>query len=115
MADDCLFCDIARGDADADRVAEGRTWIAVRDINPQAPTHLLVMPREHVGSLDDLDEEWRDLAAELLLAAAEVARQEGIDASGYRVVANTGGAGGQTVPHLHLHVLGGRSMRWPPG
>lgn len=111
----CLFCGIAKGERSAERVAEGEAWVAIRDIDPQAPTHVLVIPREHVENLDDLDPAHRALAGELLLAAREVARREGVADRGYRVVANTNAEGGQTVPHLHLHVLGGRSMRWPPG
>lgn len=111
----CLFCGIAKGERSAERVAEGERWVAIRDIDPQAPTHVLVIPREHVESLDTLDPSHRALAGELLLAAREVARREGVADRGYRVVANTNAEGGQTVPHLHLHVLGGRSMRWPPG
>lgn len=113
MAEDCLFCKIAAGEMEADRVAEGSTWIAIRDINPQAPVHVLVLPREHVESLNDLESP--KLAGGLLLAARRVAEDEGLAAGGYRVVANTNRDGGQTVPHLHLHVLGGRPMRWPPG
>ena len=115
MADDCLFCDIASGEQDADLVAEGDRWVAFRDINPQAPTHVLVVPRRHVPSLEELDDDGRDLAGELLLAARDVARGEGLDDDGYRVVANTGRKAGQSVFHLHLHVLGGRAMTWPPG
>lgn len=115
MNDECLFCRIAAGAADADLVAEGEGWVAVRDIDPQAPAHVLVLPRRHVESLDALEPADRELAGTLLLAAARVAREEGVAQEGYRVVANTNAAGGQTVPHLHLHVLGGRGMRWPPG
>ncbi|HKK26990.1 MAG TPA: histidine triad nucleotide-binding protein [Gemmatimonadota bacterium] len=114
MGQDCLFCAIAGGRTDADVVSETDRWLAIRDIDPQAPVHVLVIPREHVASLDDLEEAHRDLAGELLLAAREVARSEEI-ADGYRVVVNTGGRAGQTVHHLHVHVLGGRGMRWPPG
>lgn len=114
MSEDCLFCRIASGEMEADVVARSDTWVAIRDINPQAPVHVLVIPRSHVETLDDLEAGHRELAGELLLAAREVARQEEI-AGGYRVVVNTGGRAGQTVFHLHLHVLGGRAMRWPPG
>lgn len=113
MSEECLFCRIARDEAEADRVAEGSSWVAIRDIRPQAPTHVLVIPREHVESLNALSD--RELAGTLLLAAASVAEGEGVAEAGYRVVANTNDAGGQTVPHLHLHVLGGRGMGWPPG
>lgn len=115
MAEGCLFCRIASGEQDADVVADEDRWMAFRDINPQAPTHVLVVPKRHVGSLDDLERGDRDLAAELLLAARRVARREGLADDGYRLVANTGRRAGQSVPHLHFHVLGGRSMKWPPG
>lgn len=115
MAEDCLFCRIEAGEVDADVVAEGDRWLAFRDVDPQAPTHVLVIPREHVTSVDDLAEGQRDLAGELLLAVRDVARREGLVEDGYRVVANTNRAAGQSVFHLHLHVLGGRRMRWPPG
>lgn len=116
MAEDCLFCRIESGEIESDVVAEGERWIAFRDANPQAPTHVLVIPRRHVESLDDLEEEQAGLAGELLLAARDVAREEGLaDDDGYRLVANTGRGAGQSVFHLHLHVLGGRSMGWPPG
>ncbi|MGH7539614.1 MAG: histidine triad nucleotide-binding protein [Gemmatimonadota bacterium] len=112
---DCVFCRIAEGSMDAERVAEGTEWLAFRDRDPRAPTHVLVVPREHVGSLNDLAAEERELAGTLLLACRDVAGQEGLAESGYRVVANTNADGGQSVPHLHFHVLGGRPMRWPPG
>lgn len=115
MSEDCLFCRIVHGELEAERVAEGSTWVAIRDINPQAPVHILVIPRTHVRALSELSDSDRELAGTLLLAAARMAAQEGLAADGYRVVANTNDAGGQTVPHLHLHVLGGRAMRWPPG
>lgn len=114
MSDDCLFCRIVSGEQQADIVAEDDAWLAFRDINPQAPSHVLVIPREHVASLDDLGPERAELGGTLLLAARRVAEQEGLE-SGYRVVANTGARAGQSVFHLHLHVLGGRAMRWPPG
>lgn len=115
MAEDCLFCRIVSGEQEADVVAEGDSWLAFRDINPQAPTHVLVVPRRHVGSVDELDDADRDLAGELLLAARRVAREEGVADDGYRLVANSGRRAGQSVLHLHFHVLGGRSMKWPPG
>lgn len=115
MAEDCLFCGIAEGSVDADLVDESDAWVAFRDVNPQAPTHLLVIPRDHVENLSDLETSDRSLAGELLLACGRVAEQEGLVEDGYRVVANTNRGAGQTVFHLHLHVLGGRPMRWPPG
>lgn len=114
MTTDCLFCRIVSGEIPATLIHENDHCIAFRDINPQAPTHVLVIPRRHVASLDAAASEGA-LLGELLLTAAEVARQEKIDDGGYRVVLNTNSDGGQTVLHLHAHVLGGRAMRWPPG
>ena len=113
MADDCLFCRIIRREIPAAIVAEDAHCIAFRDINAQAPVHILVVPREHIASLDAAT----DAAAvgRLALFAAALARTEGIAASGYRTVFNTNADAGQTVFHLHLHLLGGRALRWPPG
>ncbi len=113
MADDCLFCRIVRQEIPAKLVAEDEHSIAFRDINPQAPLHVLVIPREHVPSLDEARD--AELLGRLSLMAAEIARKEGVAASGYRTVMNTNVAAGQTVFHVHLHLLGGRSMHWPPG
>ncbi len=113
MNENCLFCRIVKGEIPADIVARTDDAIAFRDISPKAPTHLLVIPKEHVASLDEVGDAM-DLAA-LMRLAREVAKKEGIGGSGYRVVINTGDDGGQTVDHLHLHVLGGRRMTWPPG
>jgi histidine triad (HIT) family protein len=110
---DCLFCRIAGGEIPAKRVLENDDCIAFRDINPQAPTHVLVIPRAHVASI----EEGRDatLLGRVLQTAADVAKAEGIAERGYRVVINTNADAGQTVFHVHAHVLGGRVMHWPPG
>ena len=113
MPDDCLFCRIARKEIPATIVAEDDHCLAFRDINPQAPTHILVIPREHVASLDAAAD--AAMVGRLALFAAELARKEGIAAHGYRVVMNTNRGAGQTVFHLHLHLLGGRDMGWPPG
>jgi len=113
MPEKCLFCRIVNGEIPADIVAEREDAIVFRDISPKAPSHMLVIPRRHVESLDEADEAM-DLGA-LLRLAAEVARDERLDSSGYRVVINTNDDGGQTVRHLHLHLLGGRQMTWPPG
>jgi histidine triad (HIT) family protein len=113
MATDCLFCRIASGEIPAARIAENAHCIAFHDINPQAPRHFLVIPRAHVASLNQVAS--AELAGELLLMAAAVAGSEGMAESGYRVVLNTNADGGQTVYHLHAHVLGGRAMHWPPG
>lgn len=113
MTDSCLFCRIVRGEIPVVPIASNDHAIAIRDISPQAPVHVLVIPKRHVASLAEASD-GAELGAVALLAA-QVARNEGIAASGYRTVMNTGGDGGQTVPHLHLHLLGGRQMSWPPG
>ena len=113
MAESCLFCRIASGEIPATLVYETPRCVAFRDISPQAPTHVLVIPRQHVTSLETATDAL--LVGELALAAAEVARVEGLAAKGYRVVTNIGADGGQSVAHLHFHVLGGRAMHWPPG
>ena len=113
MADDCLFCRIVRKEIPAKLVAEDDYSLAFRDINPQAPVHVLVIPKEHVASLDQATDP--ELLGRLSLMAAEIARQEGITAGGYRTVMNTNSDAGQTVFHVHLHLLGGRPMTWPPG
>jgi len=117
----CLFCRIAAGELPAKLIHEDDALVAFHDVNPQAPVHVLVVPRRHVASLAELaagdDGEDAALGAALLAAASTVARAEGLAAPGrgYRVVANTGPQGGQSVEHLHLHVLGGRDLSWPPG
>ena len=112
---DCLFCGIAAGSIDATRVHEDDQVVAFRDINPQAPTHILVIPREHIASAARVDDAHDGVWARLLHVAQDLARREQVDQAGYRIVTNVGRAGGQTVDHLHLHLLGGRSMTWPPG
>jgi histidine triad (HIT) family protein len=108
--DNCIFCKIIRGEIPSQRVAEGGEWIAIRDINPAAPVHVLVIPRRHVDSVAALDDGDGALAGALLLAARDVARQEGVADTGYRTVINTGQHGGQTVAHLHVHVIGGKQL-----
>ena len=114
MAADCLFCKIVAGNIPAKRVFEDELCLAFPDINPQAPTHLLVIPKQHIASQAKALAEHKPLLGHLMAAAADLARAQGLD-KGYRVVVNTGDDGGQTVHHLHLHLLGGRAMRWPPG
>lgn len=107
--DTCIFCKIVAGDIPSTRVLESDDFIAIRDIHPAAPVHVLLIPRRHVDSVAHLDDGDAELAGRLLLGARDVARQEGLS-NGYRVVINTGREGGQTVPHLHVHVLGGRQL-----
>ena len=114
MSSGCLFCKIVTGMIPVELVYEDDACIAFPDINPQAPSHTLVVPKEHVDSLADAGPEQTELLGKLMAAASDVARIKKL-ARGYRVVVNTGPEGGQTVNHLHLHVIGGRHMGWPPG
>jgi histidine triad (HIT) family protein len=111
----CLFCKIVSGEIPADIIAETQTAIAFRDLGPQAPVHVLVIPREHLQDVGEVANSSDVEVAELFRLAAEVADIEGVAGSGYRLVANTGAAANQTVLHAHVHVLGGRAMTWPPG
>jgi len=111
---DCLFCKIASGAIPVTRLYEDDEIVAFPDINPQAPTHILIIPKQHFGSLAHTGAEDSALLGHLLMAASRIAEQQNL-AKGYRVVINTGPDGGQTVDHLHLHLLGGRHMGWPPG
>jgi histidine triad (HIT) family protein len=113
MAEQCLFCRIARREIPATLIAETDDCVAFRDINPQAPVHVLIIPRRHVSSLNDTTDP--DLIGRMAIVAAEIARKEGIAESGYRAVINTNADAGQTVFHVHLHLLGGRRLGWPPG
>ena len=113
--DDCLFCKFASGAIVPAVVYQTDRVLAFKDINPQAPTHVLIIPRRHVATLNDLAAADAALVGELFLAAKEVARLAGVAESGYRVVLNCGAGAGQSVFHLHLHLLGGRRMHWPPG
>ncbi|NKN31927.1 histidine triad nucleotide-binding protein [Marichromatium bheemlicum] len=112
---DTIFGKIARGEVEADIVYEDEDVVAFRDLNPQAPTHLLVIPRKPIRTLSEAGPEDAELLGKLLLAAAKVAEQAGITKGGYRTVINCNAGAGQTVFHLHLHVLGGRALQWPPG
>jgi histidine triad (HIT) family protein len=111
---DCLFCKIVAGDIPAKRIFEDDQVIAFADIHPQAPTHLLVIPKRHIAALAETSAADAALLGHMLSAAAALARAQNID-KGYRLVINTGSDGGQTVDHLHIHLLGGRAMHWPPG
>jgi histidine triad (HIT) family protein len=114
MATDCLFCKIVAGTIPAKRVHEDDRTLAFADINPQAPTHLLILPKEHIASLGEAGAQQTELLGHLLATVGELARAQQLG-RGYRVVINTGRDGGQTVDHLHVHLLGGRPMGWPPG
>lgn len=111
---DCIFCKIVSGAIPSKKVHDSEGTYAFSDIDPKAPSHILIVPKKHIASLAEAAEEDRSLLGDLLAAAAEIARAQNLG-NGYRVVINTGADGGQTVDHLHLHLLGGRAMHWPPG
>src|SRR5438105_4181434 len=113
--DPCVFCKIVDREVPADIVHESDTVLAFRDTNPQAPTHILLIPKEHVASARELTDEHAGMLVDLVRTAAHLAKAEGIDEEGWRLVTNVGRGAGQTVFHLHVHLIGGRPMRWPPG
>ena len=115
MSEDCIFCKIINGNISADIVKQTESACAFRDINPQANTHILIVPSKHIASTRELNNKNIQYLSEMALLANQVVEEEGIKADGYRWVINTGDYGGQTVDHMHLHLLGGRQMSWPPG
>jgi histidine triad (HIT) family protein len=115
LMSDCLFCRIVAGAVPSTKVYEDEQVVAIRDIAPRAPTHILLMPREHIASVAELTDGHAPLVGHLFAVAAELARREGIAAAGYRIVTNVGRWGGQTIDHLHFHLMGGRPFEWPPG
>lgn len=115
MNNDCIFCKIAAGEFNTEFLYEDEEIVAFRDVNPQAPVHILVIPREHIARINQLGESNRMLAGKLILIATRLAQDEEISENGYRLVFNCGPDGGQEVEHIHLHLLGGRQMNWPPG
>ena len=116
MADtSCIFCKIAAREIPAEVLRESDRVMAFRDLDPKAPTHILLIPKEHIASLEDVTDEHGAMLADLAQAAAHLARTEGIDQTGWRLVTNVGPDAGQSVFHLHFHLLGGRTMLWPPG
>lgn len=114
MSENCLFCKIAQGKLETDLLFETDNIVAFRDINPVAPTHILIIPKKHITSLAHVREEDKNLMGEIIQVTSDLAEEERL-AEGYRVVVNTGSHGGQTVGHLHFHLIGGRSLQWPPG
>jgi histidine triad (HIT) family protein len=112
---DCIFCQIAAGQIPSKTVFENERVLAFRDLHPQAPTHVLVIPRRHIATLNDLQPGDESLVGEMMLAAMQIAANENLAENGYRVVMNCNRDGGQSVYHIHLHLMGGRYMRWPPG
>ena len=112
---DCLFCKIEKGDIPAKKVYDGDSVFAISDINPQAPVHLLIIPKKHYSTILELDEKDQELVGSVFSAANCLAKDYGLDQSGFRVVVNCGAEAGQSVFHVHYHLLGGRAMHWPPG
>ncbi len=112
---ECLFCKMISGAIPCDKVYENEYVLAFRDIDPKAPTHILIIPKKHIKTLNEINKNDQDVLGELLLTAKKIAKDEGIDTSGYRTVFNCNSDGGQTVFHIHMHLLGGRQMAWPPG
>jgi histidine triad (HIT) family protein len=115
MAEDCIFCKIAAGEIPSKKVAERETVYAFHDIRPRAPTHVLIIPKRHIGTINDITPETAGVMADLVLMAKEIAGLLKVDQSGYRLVFNCGPDAGMEVNHIHLHLLGGRQMTWPPG
>lgn len=114
MKMDCVFCKIAAGEIPSNKAYEDEKVLAFYDLDPQAPVHILIIPREHIGSCADITPENSAIVAHIFEVAAKLAEEKGLS-EGFRIVSNAGKDGGQTVPHLHFHLLGGRSMEWPPG
>lgn len=112
---DCLFCKMVAGEIKPDVVFEDDAVLAFRDVNPQAPLHVLIIPRQHIATTNDLTEDNADIVGKLYLAAKQIAAEEGVAEPGYRMVMNCNPGAGQSVYHIHLHLLGGRSLGWPPG
>jgi|TARA_B110000444_G_scaffold258806_1_gene300737 histidine triad (HIT) family protein len=113
--DNCLFCKIIKGEIPANKVYENEHVLAFRDIDPKAPIHILVIPKKHIKSINELNSSDKFLAGELILASKKIAIDEGINLKGFRTIFNTNDDGGQTVYHIHMHIMGGRQMKWPPG
>jgi histidine triad (HIT) family protein len=112
---DCLFCRIISGEIKSDIVYRDEQTVAFKDINPQAPVHILIIPKKHIEKISDLSEENKEIVSDLILVANRLARDNGIEETGYRLVLNCGSDAGQAVFHIHLHLLGGRKLTWPPG
>ena len=115
MSQDCIFCKIIAGEIPSEFIYEDERCVAFNDISPQAPTHILIIPKEHIASMAETEEQHKETLGHLLLKAAEIARTKGFAENGYRTVINTNDDGGQTVFHLHIHLLGGRQFIFPPG
>lgn len=112
---DCIFCKIIKGEIPSQKVYEDDIVLSFKDIEPAAPAHVLIIPKKHISSLNDLTEEDSKIIAHVFMVAQKIVKELGIDKDGYRIVSNCGENGGQSVPHVHFHLLGGRLLQWPPG
>ncbi|WP_131782609.1 histidine triad nucleotide-binding protein [Legionella gresilensis] len=112
---DCLFCKIAQGEIKANIIYEDKNMIAFHDIHPQAPTHILIIPKKHISTINDAEHTDEQLLGQMILKARDIAKAQQLSESGYRLIFNVNAGGGQAVYHIHLHLLGGRQMMWPPG
>ncbi|AKN33647.1 HIT family hydrolase [Clostridium carboxidivorans P7] len=112
---DCIFCKIIKGEIPCEKVYEDDIVLSFKDISPGAPSHILIIPKKHISSLNELTDEDSKIVAHVFVVLKEIVKKLGIDKTGYRIVSNCGEDGGQSVPHIHFHVLGGRSLQWPPG
>lgn len=113
--EDCIFCKIIKGEIPSDKVYEDEMVFSFRDISPAAPQHVLIIPKKHISNLNELTEEDSKIIAHIYIVAKKIAKELGVAESGYRIVSNCGEDGGQTVHHIHFHLLGGRTLQWPPG
>lgn len=113
--ENCIFCKIISGEIPCTKVYEDDMVLSFKDINPEAPVHVLIIPKKHISTLNEITEEDSKLISHILLVAKKIAKELGVSETGYRVVSNCGEDGGQTVQHIHFHLLGGRSLQWPPG
>lgn len=112
---DCLFCKIRDGEIPSETIYENDDILAFKDVNPHAPTHILIVPRKHISTINDLEDDDAEIMGKMMLAAQDISSFEGIAESGYRLVINCNAGAGQTVFHIHMHLMGGRNMTWPPG
>lgn len=113
--ENCIFCKIVKGEIPSSKVYEDDKIFAFKDINPGAPVHILIIPKKHIQSVNELEQDHKELIGHIFVTAGNIAKEQGVAEDGYRIVTNCGEDGGQTVPHLHFHLLGGRTLSWPPG
>lgn len=113
--DNCVFCKIVKGEIPSNKVYEDDKILSFKDLNPEAPVHVLIIPKKHISSLSEVNDEDAEIIAHIFKTVPKLVKELGIDEGGYRIISNCGEDGGQSVPHVHFHLLGGRSLNWPPG